>query len=139
MSDAQPLQTMAVETAFPTAPESDAVVVWHRRGLRTQDHPAVAAAAEYEAVLPLFIFDPSFYSSDGLACDARIQFLHESLDDLAEQYSGLGGQLNYGHGDPVEIPAKQRHSPVWSDMDKDPSGSTRVRVVAGRSRGVPNQ
>ena len=80
----------------------DGVVVWHRRGLRTQDHPALAAANDYETVLPLFIFDPQFYT-DGLACDSRIRFLHESLRDLDSQYYALGGRLNYAHGEPIEI------------------------------------
>ena len=137
MSDAQPLQTMAVETAFPTAPESDAVVVWHRRGLRTADHPAVAAAAESETVLPLFIFDPAFYGSDGLACDARIQFLHESLDDLAEQYSELGGQLNYAHGDPVEILSELQQQGWAVVAAREPTGRYgRRRDEAAADAGV---
>ena len=78
------------------------VVVWHRRGLRTQDHPALAAAADYETILPLFVFDPQFYT-DGLACDSRIRFLHESLRDLDSQYAQWGGRLNYGHGEPTAI------------------------------------
>ena len=84
-------------------PGDESAVVWHRRGLRTQDHPALAAANAYETVCPLFIFDPQFYDSEGLACDSRIRFLHESLTDLDSQYETWGGRLNYAHGDPTAI------------------------------------
>ncbi len=33
-------------------------IVWFKHDLRVDDHPGLAAAAEYEQVLPLFIFDP---------------------------------------------------------------------------------
>lgn len=82
----------------------DGCVVWHCRQLRTRDHPGLAYAAdEYSTLLPLFVFDPSFYGSEGLACDGRIQFLHESLADLAAQYRDRGGALTLCHGDPVQV------------------------------------
>ena len=88
--------------AIPDA--TDGCVVWHRRQLRTQDHPALAyAAREYDTILPLFVFDPHFYGDDSLACDARIRFCHESLVDLDEQYATHGVRLSYAHGDPIEI------------------------------------
>ena len=72
-----------------------------------RDHPAVAAAAESAAVvLPLFVFDPAFYGDDGLACDARIRFLHECLIDLSDRYataSGGSAALTYARGDPISI------------------------------------
>ena len=95
-------------SVIPTASEVPAVdsgcVVWHCRHLRTTDHPSLAYAAdEYDEVLPLFVFDPTFYGPEGLACDARIRFLHESLADLDERYEDRGGVLTLAHGDPVEV------------------------------------
>lgn len=85
-------------------PGDDGCVVWHCRHLRTRDHPVLAyAAAEYATLLPVFIFDPSFYGPEGLACDARIQFLHESIADLADQYGDRDGALTLCHGDPVQL------------------------------------
>ena len=79
-------------------------VVWHCRQLRTTDHPVLAyAEREYDRVLPLFVFDPSFYGEDGLACDARIRFMHESLADLSAQYADRGGGLTLAHGDPIAV------------------------------------
>jgi deoxyribodipyrimidine photo-lyase len=56
--------------------------------------------------MPLFIFDPGFYDDSGLACDARLRFLHECLTDLHDSYNALGSTLALFHGDPRErIPA----------------------------------
>ncbi len=88
-------------------------VVWHREELRVHDQGAVTAATNAaDVVLPLFIFDPGFYGGDGLACDSRIQFLHECLRDLSGQYQTRtqdesdaddGGHLTYAFGDPIPI------------------------------------
>jgi len=37
-------------------------IVWFKHDLRIDDHPGLAAALEYERVLPLFIFDPDVYA-----------------------------------------------------------------------------
>ena len=120
--------------AFQTLPRTEAVrsltgadavdhpgtVVWHREDLRIADNPALAAAAspgdEREpkkaagerigdpCVLPVFVFDPAFYGDRGMACDARIEFLHDSLRDLDRQYRDVGAPgLTYAHGDPIEV------------------------------------
>jgi deoxyribodipyrimidine photo-lyase len=79
-------------------------VVWHREHLRLTDHPAVAAAAEADSLLPVFVFDPSFYGDRGLACDARIGFLHDCLADLDAQYRAVGDAgLTLAHGDPIAV------------------------------------
>ena len=90
-----------------TGGEVSGAVIWHREQLRIRDHPAVTAATRgADVVLPLFIFDPGFYGEDGLACDARIRFLHECLLDLSDRYdtasAGHAG-LTYAHGDPIPI------------------------------------
>ena len=82
------------------------IVFWHRDGLRTADHPALAAGLERgDALVPLFVFDPAFYE-DGLACDSRLGFLHDCLADLDAQYrartDGRAG-LTCAHGDPVAV------------------------------------
>ena len=91
--------------AIPTPPDGESsTVVWHRDHLRVADHPAVAAAADADHMLPIFVFDPSFYGTDGLACDARIGFLHDCLSDLDEQYRAVAGAgLTLAHGDPIEV------------------------------------
>lgn len=97
----------AAPAASQTSEAASGAVVWHREQLRIRDHPAVAAATESaDVVLPIFAFDPAFYGDDGLACDARIRFLHECLHDLRDRYdtaSGGRAGLTYAHGDPIPI------------------------------------
>jgi len=117
--------------SLDSADADPGTIVWHREDLRLADNPALAAAVAAETgatddnevgdqdrdqpdnfdedgehsarILPLFIFDPAFYDDRGMACDARIQFLHESLRDLDRQYRDVGGPgLTYVHGDPIE-------------------------------------
>lgn len=42
-------------------------VVWFKHDLRIDDHLGLAAALQYERVLPLFIFDPYFYGGQSSA------------------------------------------------------------------------
>jgi len=82
----------------------DTCILWHRRDLRVPDNRAVEhATANYETVCPLFVFDPTFYETNGLACDGRLRFLHECLDDLADTYADAETTLVYGHGSPTTI------------------------------------
>ena len=63
-------------------------MVWHRKHLRTDDHLALTRAiADSDAVCPLFAFDPTFYGDDGMACDARVRFLHEAVTSLDRLYA----------------------------------------------------
>ena len=115
------VDTTPPREAIPEA--TDGCVVWHRRHLRTRDHPALTyAAREYDTLLPLFVFDPRFYGDDGLACDARIRFLHESLVDLDGQYQQRGGRLSYAHGDPIELLSRFRAAGWAVVATADPTG-----------------
>jgi len=79
-----------------------AVLLWHRDDLRLRDNPALAAATDAGTAHPCFVFDPRFYTSDRV-CDGRIEFLHESLEQLREAYRRRGGALALRHGDPHEV------------------------------------
>ncbi|PSP85168.1 deoxyribodipyrimidine photolyase [Halobacteriales archaeon QS_6_64_34] len=77
------------------------IVVWHRADLRTVDNAALATAVEdADRVAPVFVVNPAYYGEAGLACDARLRFLHESLCDLRRQYRDLGSDLTLLSGDP---------------------------------------
>ncbi|RLM57597.1 deoxyribodipyrimidine photo-lyase/cryptochrome family protein [Halobellus sp. Atlit-31R] len=106
------LPTRPLASAVPTLDADEAgTVIWHRDHLRVRDQPAVAAAATDEHVLPLFVFDPAFYGSEGLACDARVGFLHDCLADLDAQYRRRTGRgLTYAHGDPIDVLGRFREA-----------------------------
>ena len=82
------------------------ILLWHRTDLRIEDNPALeraAAVAESQGttIQPVFVFDPQFYSEASLACDARIEFMHECLRSLREQYRERGSELVLLHGSPA--------------------------------------
>ena len=78
------------------------VLVWHRDDLRLRDTAALAAAARDGTAHPVFVFDPRFYRSDRV-CDGRLEFLHESLAQLADAHADRSGRLALRHGDPREV------------------------------------
>ena len=106
-TDAHTLPRTTPAAVLEPEPRGEACLLWHKRDLRLADHAALAAAtAEYETVIPVFVFDPYFYGDRSLACDARIQFLHESLQDLDRQYrsaTDTSTGISYLHAKATEI------------------------------------
>jgi len=103
-----------------------ATVVWHRADLRAPDNPAVAAAGD-DAV-PLFVVDAAFFDG-GLACDARLEFLLESLADLDDAYRERGGELVLAGGDPVDV-----LTAVADSLDADVHYNHHTTARYGRER-----
>jgi deoxyribodipyrimidine photo-lyase len=75
-------------------------VVLFNRDLRVHDHPALAAAAKAERVVPLFVFDERLLKSR-FAAPNRVAFMLEALHDLDEALRKAGGRLFVRRGDPV--------------------------------------
>ncbi|MCW2684735.1 MAG: phr [Blastococcus sp.] len=75
-------------------------LLWFRRDLRLDDHPALLAAIDAAGpdgtVLPVFVFDERLWSPSG---DPRRRFLLDCLADLREQ---TGGALVLRSGDPAQ-------------------------------------
>lgn len=76
--------------------------VWHRDDLRVRDNKALSVASIDGEISPMFIFDPGFYNSS-LVSDGRIDFMHESLDQLDKEYSDMGSSMSYLHGEPQDV------------------------------------
>ena len=145
LSDSVPKQRAIDECT--EACSTPGTVVWHREDLRVADNPALAAAVAAETkagpadgdgaverdgsdarILPLFVFDPAFYGDRGMACDGRIEFLHDSLRDLHRQYRDVGAPgVTYAHGDPAEVLARFTDA-GWSVVATDgPTGRYGLR------------
>jgi len=75
-------------------------VVLFNRDLRVHDHPALAAAAEADRVVPLFVLDQRLLGSR-FAAPNRVAFMLEALRDLDEALRKAGGRLFVRRGDPV--------------------------------------
>ncbi|MBW0015894.1 deoxyribodipyrimidine photo-lyase [Mycobacterium sp.] len=108
-------------------------LLWFRRDLRLQDHPALAAAARDDGeVLACFVVDPRLVASSGRR---RLQFLGDSLRHLRDD---LEGRLLVTRGQPDrEIPRIANAvgaSSVHVSADFAPYGmrrDARVRAALG--------
>ena len=75
-------------------------IVWFRRDLRVHDHPAlVAAAAEADVVVPLYVFDERLLAGR-MASPNRAWFLRETVAELAATLGALGAPMRILRGDP---------------------------------------
>jgi deoxyribodipyrimidine photo-lyase len=103
-------------------------VMWFRRDLRLADNPALlAAAAEADEVVPLFVLDPAVYEAAGPPRQAYL------LRSLAELDRRLGHRLVVRRGDPVaEVPrltAEVGATSVHCAADFGPYGARRDQLV----------
>jgi deoxyribodipyrimidine photo-lyase len=110
------------------------VVVWFRRDLRLDDHPALAdAAASARRVLPLFVLDPAILEGRH-ASPARAWFLGRSLQALDAELRARGSALVVRTGRPdVVVPrvaAEVRAEAVLASREITPLGRRRDRAVA---------
>ncbi|SMO50766.1 cryptochrome/photolyase family protein [Halorubrum cibi] len=104
---------------------------WHRRDLRVADNVGLAAAADRDAVAPVFVFDPDVLAH---ASDVRVRRLLDGLRALLDAYRDRGSDLLVARGDPETVlPA------VAADLDaervvwnRDYSGLARDRDAAVR-------
>ena len=79
-------------------PKGKAAIIWFRRDLRINDHPALLAAVESaEQVIPLFILDKTQIKEAGAKL---LAYMAQSLRSLDES---LGNNLHIIEGDQVEV------------------------------------
>lgn len=86
-------------------------LVWFRgKDLRVHDHPPLLDAIAAGDMICLFVLDPYFFAP-GRAQQAphRIQFLLESLTELARTIAGLGSHLVVVEGKSVDVVPRLAH------------------------------
>lgn len=110
--------------------------MWYRRDLRTEDLPALRAAARAGGgrVVPLFVADPALLRRSG---PNRRRFLAGALAALDGE---LGGALVLRRGDPAEVvpavAAEAGAQAVVATADFAPYGARRDRRVAAHLAGA---
>ncbi|MBF4473732.1 cryptochrome/photolyase family protein [Flavobacterium sp. HJJ] len=78
-------------------------IFWFRRDLRLEDNTALYHALQSEQpVIPLFIFDTSILNSLPKN-DARVGFIHESLQKINDKLNSLGSSLLIKKGTTIEV------------------------------------
>ncbi len=80
-------------------------LVWFRgKDLRLADHEPLLDAIHHGEVVPLFVVDPFFFAPERAAeLPNRMQFLVESLAELAAAIAARGSQLLFVAGKSVEV------------------------------------
>jgi deoxyribodipyrimidine photo-lyase len=113
-------------------------ILWFRRDLRFDDHPALAKAAAGGPVLALFVVDPVLMDRAGLP---RRGFLLRTLSDMDQRLRNLGAGLVVVKGRPEEVvprvAARAEATAVHISADFAPYGSARDRRVAGALGSIP--
>ena len=98
--------------------------MWFRRDLRLSDNPALLAAiANSDEIVPLFILDPNLIKEAG---SKRLAYLANSLRELDKS---LSGKLHVVAGDQVEVLKSYGAAEVHISQEFEPYGSARDKRV----------
>lgn len=82
-------------------------LVWYRNDLRIHDNEALSKAAEFEQVIPVYIFDPQHFAESSYGFPKtgphRTRFLLESLQNLRGQLRAIGSDLTIRRGKTEDV------------------------------------
>lgn len=78
------------------------VLVWLKRDLRIQDHPALTLAASLGPVLPVYVVEPELWAQPDAAA-RQWEVVAEALADLREALGRMGAPLVVRVGDAVTV------------------------------------
>ncbi len=79
-------------------------IFWFRRDLRLQDNAGLYyALKKAKNVLPLFIFDKDILDKLEDKSDARVTFIHDTIQGLKNELQALGSDILVKYGDPIAI------------------------------------
>lgn len=114
-------------------------IVWFRgKDLRLADHEPLRAA-KHDEIVPLFVLDPYFFAPErARECPHRIQFLLESLAELATSLEEIGSKLLVVEGKSIDVvPRLARElkaDRVVAHRWSEPFGIERDRRIAAKVR-----
>ena len=116
------------------------VLVWFKRDLRVQDHPALTLAAGQGPVLPVYIVEPELWAGAD-ASSRQWDFVAESLAGLRADLAAMGLPLVVRVGDAVTLLDRLcRQHKVGGIISHEETGNlwtyARDRRVAGWARGA---
>lgn len=107
---------------------------WFRRDLRLEDNAALFHALKSEnPVQPIFIFDSTILDKLPNKKDARVEFIHQTLADLARELAKKGTKLDVRIGEPLHVWKQLTDDysieKVYANRDYEPYARTRDKEV----------
>ncbi|GAB3845629.1 deoxyribodipyrimidine photo-lyase [Hymenobacter terrigena] len=110
-------------------------IFWHRRDLRIHDNVGLAAAlASGLPVLPLFIYDKEILDHLPEKADARLTFIHDEVERIAEETEAAGGTFLARYGQPLAVLEQLVKNfdvaAVFTNEDYEPYATQRDTAVA---------
>ncbi|MFM8361933.1 MAG: cryptochrome/photolyase family protein [Haliscomenobacter sp.] len=117
---------------------------WFRRDLRLTDNHGLWEALQGPCpVLPVFIFDTAILDQLNDPSDARVTFIHQELERIAQELEAVGAGILVEHGKPAEVWERILHrypvGAVYTNKDYEPYAVQRdaaIRDILGQ-RGIP--
>lgn len=108
-------------------------VFWHRRDLRMNDNAGLYHALKNEKnVQPVFIFDRNILDALGKT-DARVEFIHQSLEELNQTYLQHGSSLLVFDGKPLDVfkllSTHYNITALYTNRDYEPYAQQRDKTV----------
>lgn len=109
-------------------------IFWFRRDLRLVDNAALYHALKSNApVLPIFIFDTTILGKLQEKEDPRVQFIHDSLQELQTKLTAYGSTLVVKYGEPKAIWERLLEeytvAAVFTNRDYEPSAIARDKSI----------
>ena len=102
---------------------------WFRRDLRLNDNAGLFHALKSgDPVIPIFIFDRHILDELD-EDDARVEFIHRSLESLKKELEDLGSTLLVVHSTPEECFSTLEPKAVYTNHDFEPYGIERDERV----------
>jgi deoxyribodipyrimidine photo-lyase len=114
-------------------PEVD--IFWFRRDLRLNDNVGLFHALQSgRPILPIFIFDRQILDKLEKPNDLRVQFIHESLDEMNTVLKAVGSGMTVVYGTPdqvfSELLATYKVGSVFTNHDYEPYAIKRDQSIA---------
>lgn len=110
------------------------IVFWFRRDLRLADNAGLYHALKQgKPVLPVFIFDTTILGQLEDRSDARVTFIHRTLENLHAQLQAMGSSLLVLQGAPAEvwktISSRYPVEAVYTNHDYEPYARRRDKEI----------
>ncbi len=109
---------------------NEVVVFWFRRDLRLADNAGLfQALTSGYSVLPLFIFDTNILNALEDTSDARVQFIHQTIQSLKNELQAIHSDIDVYHSSPLEafgqLIKKYSVKAIYTNTDYEPAAIKR--------------